>query len=102
MSKQFYIGKKEGEELQELEEWIADRIPPAPGGTLCEGDQHEDDEGIRPPATTYLYFITADQHVCYTYVCVDCGERADPEYLCDQEYPATGGGYAVVPQHCAE
>lgn len=107
MSNRFYIGKKEPDELEDLEEWIADRVPlPPPEGTLCEDERHEtelfdeDEEGIRPPATTFVYRIE-DGHVCYTYVCDDCGERADPEYLADQDYPVTDGGYAVTPRHCA-
>lgn len=107
MTKRFYIGKKAQEEFDDLEEWIAARIPlPPPEGTRCEDDQHEteefdvDDESIRPSATTYLYRIE-DGHVCYTYVCKECGERADEGYLGDHDYPTTQGGYAVVPKHCA-
>lgn len=108
MSNRFYIGKKDQADLGDgrLEEWITDRVPPPPEGTLCEYEQHEieefdeDDEGIRPPATTFLYRIEAG-HVCYTYVCADRREREDPKYLADQDYPVTGGGYAVTPRHCA-
>lgn len=111
MTKRFYIGKKELEELEYLEEWIASRVPlPPPEGTRCEDDRHmgEDDEDwdeeedtfLRAKATTYLYKIE-DGHVCYTYVCEDCGERADPEYLGSHDYPTTQAGYAVVPKHCA-
>ncbi len=109
MSKRFYIGKKDQEDLDSLEEWIAARMPlPPPEGTECEDEAHVGDEDKwdeeldttrRAPATTYLYRIE-DGHVCYTYVCEDCGERADDEYLGDHDYPTTPSGYAVVPKHC--
>lgn len=99
----FYIGKRE--ELEEdLWVWISDKIPPAPEGQKCEDDNHveyaEDMAGDPDDkATTFLYRIEGG-HVCYTYVCKECGERGDPEYLADNDYPQTSGGYAVTPTHC--
>lgn len=111
MANRFYIGKREQFDLDgSLDEWIAEKVPPPPEGTRCEDDQHmgegdedwdeEADSFLRAKATTFLYRIE-DGHVCYTYVCDECGERGDPEYLADQEYPVTESGYAVAPRHCA-
>lgn len=104
MTTRFYIGKQGLDEIgSNLEEWLAGKIPSPPIGTLCEDDQHDTwiDEVDAPPveATTYIYRIE-DGHVCYTYVCDECDERADPEYLVDVEYPITQDGYAVAPKHC--
>lgn len=110
MTTRLYIGKRELSDLgDDVEAWLVDKIPPPPPGTMCEDDRHDEDcyerdegleESLRALATTYLYRIE-DGHVCYTYVCDECGERADPEYLADQEYPTTKDGYAVTPRHCA-
>ena len=101
----FYIGKRD--DLDNLEEWIYNKIPlPPPAETICEDDNHEtaefteDDEAVPVAATTYLYTIV-DNHVCYTYVCETCGERADSEYLADNDYPQTKDGHAVAPKHCS-
>lgn len=98
MSTRLYIGKRE------LSDLGGDVEPPPPPGTMCEDDDHyvRIDEVDAPPvpATTYIYRIE-DGHVYYTYVCAECGERADPDYLADQEYPTTKDGYAVAPRHCA-
>lgn len=115
MARRFYIGKKEPDEFAgDLEEWICDKIPPAPPGQVCECDEnvhaHESEPDAngnveivpcRERATTYLYQIKGN-HVCYTYVCELCGEQAVEDYLADQDYPTTGDGYAVVPAHCVE
>lgn len=107
MTKRFYIGKKDPEDLAgRLEEWINDKIPNPPAGQKCQCDAKEchteepDTECFRP-ATSYLYRINGE-HMCYTYVCRDCGDaNGTDDYLADQEYPVTGGGYAVTPRHCA-
>ncbi|KKN41473.1 hypothetical protein LCGC14_0722870 [marine sediment metagenome] len=104
----FYIGKKDQADMDgTLEEWIDDKIPNPPEGTKCECDRgtchdlEETDTECFRLATSYLYKIDGE-HVCYTYVCFDCGETGcDDEYLADREYPVTGGGYAVTPRHCA-
>jgi len=80
----------------ELDLWIADRIPCAPPGTMCEDPDHPSDD----PSTARSYFWTIkDGHVCYHYCCDLCAEGydegADPE-----SYPTTKGGYAVTPRHC--
>ena len=109
MSNRFYIGKKDQADLDgSLEEWIAGKIPSPPAETKCECDRgtcHDPEEEPDTPcfrlATTYLYQIDGD-HVCYTFACQECMEaNADEEYLADEEYPVTGGGYAVTPRHCA-
>ncbi len=103
----FYIGKRKTEDLEHLEEWISDRIPLPPKGTMCESDNHEtakfteDDEAVPVLATGHLYYIK-DGHVCYTYVCDDCLERKVSEtYLADNTYPTTKDGHAVSPKHCS-
>lgn len=113
MSERFYIGKKDMDDIGDnLEAWIADRVPAPPDGLRCEADVcrgqedavsdewDEDGTAMRPVATTFLYRIE-DGHVCYTHVCETCGEGADQGYLGDNEYPVTAGGYAVAPRHCA-
>ncbi len=107
MSNRFYNGKKDQADLDgDLEEWIDDKIPFPPAGTKCECDAedcHAEEVGTEcfSFAKSYLYRIDGE-HVCYTYVCMDCEERtADDAYLADQEYPVTGAGYAVTPRHCA-
>ena len=84
----------------DLGEWVADKIPlPPPEGTLCE--REHSDWPSPPLATTYLWRIK-DGHVCYSYVCEDCGwDVADGEGPDPEDYPTTKDGYAVVPRHCA-
>jgi hypothetical protein len=111
-AQRFYIGKKDIEDIAEdLEMWIADRVPPAPSGTRCEHDPcygqedgEEFDEGgtaMRPLATSFVYRIEGD-HVCYTWVCETCSAHANESYLADLDsFPTTSGGYAVTPRHCS-
>ena len=114
-TKRFYIGKIDiSEDLSDLEEWIASKIPRPPDGKICECDKakhaHEsepDEDGMveivycTAPATTYLYTVK-DKHVCYTWMCDPCMEaQASDDYLGDVDYPTTESGYAVTPQHCA-
>lgn len=92
----------------DLGAWIADKIPPVPKGLRCEApncvsQEYEvegADEDVRPLATSYSYRIEGD-HVCYAYICDDCQESCDPDYLFDNDYPTTSGGYAVVPTRCS-
>lgn len=108
MSNRFYIGKKDQADLDgNIEEWIAGKIPHPPSGQKCEcdvstcHDPEETDIECFRLATMHLYQIKGD-HVCYTFVCQDCCEaNASEDYLADQDYPVTGGGYAVTPRHCA-
>ena len=112
MSDRFYVGKKAPADLaDDLEEWITDRIPPVSGGLRCESDFcngqdwndefDEDGTALRPIATTFVYRID-DKHICYTYVCDDCGERASDSYIADVDaVPTTSSGYAVTPKHCS-
>ena len=107
MSNRFYIGKKDQADLDgTLEEWVCDKVPDAPPGQKCECDAkdcHAEEAGTEcfRFATSYLWRIDG-QHVCYTFVCMDCEERVgDADYLADQDYPVTGSGYAVTPRHCA-
>ncbi len=113
-AQRFYIGKKDPEEYADgsLEEWIADRIPSPPPGTICEckvegtkpsfDAHHHDGEVVCTEiASSYLYVIK-DGHVCYRYVCFGCEEaQASDDYLFDVEYPTTESGYAVTPAHCS-
>jgi hypothetical protein len=96
MTNRFYIGKKDQADLDgTLEEWICHRIPPPPSGQKCESDDCSE------LADSHLYQIKGE-HVCYTFVCWDCCEaNASEDYLANQEYPVTEGGYAVTPRHCA-
>ncbi len=82
---------------EDLGEWLASKIPPVPKGQVCEANRCAI---ARTPATSYSYRIEGD-HVCYAYICDDCQERCDPDYLVDNDYPTTSGGYAVVPTHCS-
>lgn len=93
-----------------LEEWICDRIPPVPSGTLCEaqrciqlrecGDSlefnglnefcvedydHEGDcvfGGLPEPKhlAESYLYVLKDDHVCYTYVCDECCESRIEDY----------------------
>lgn len=99
--------------VDDIGEWIADRIPDPPPGQLCESEDcvqlmdydpsnESDGEIKRPLAVSYFYKVKGD-HVCYTFVCYDCSESA-VEYLEPVDagdYPTTDSGYAISPQHCA-
>ena len=112
-----------------LEEWIDDSIPPVPPGTLCEAKRcvqlrycgkqvtknlycigKSDHEGdceyigspeIRPFAESYFWVVT-DGHVCYSYICWECGEQKAGEFdpLDPGDYPTTDAGYAITPTRC--
>ena len=108
-----------------LKEWIDERIPPVPPGTLCEAERcvqlrycgqqvtknltcigkpnHEGDcEYVgsperRPLAESYVWVVTKG-HVCFTYVCWDCCEQMSDYYELDVgDYPTTDAGYAIGP-----
>ena len=108
MKGRFYIGKRERED-ESLEVWIADKVLDAmPPGQVCECGVHaehmaDDYEGdCADGATTFSYRIE-DEHVCYTYLCQSCADAQGlaEDYLADNDYPQTTGGYAVAPRHCA-
>ena len=117
MTKRFYIGKQDPEDyLENLEEWITNKIPAPPQGQRCECDKDKHAHESAPDgdlnveiidcpqeADTFVYHIK-DDHVCYTYVCFSCGEATTNEtYLSDYggEFPTTASGYAVTPRHCS-
>lgn len=112
----------------DLEEWIEERIPTVPPGTLCESKRcvtlttcgeeasdrfcvhaynHEGDCLFVGPhaqerhcAESYVWVIT-DGHVCYTYVCWECSElSSDYDSADPRDYPTTDAGYAISPTHC--
>jgi len=82
-----------------IDEWIADKIPDPPAGTLCEQTEKHEGHPV-PPAMSWFWKIS-DGHVCYTYICEPCldaydfSDGADPSH-----YPTTVSGYAVTPRHC--
>ena len=79
---------------ENLGEWIDSRIPPIPLGTTCEKD------GCSGEARTYLWTVEGD-HVCFTYVCYDCGDVAEMyDPMSPEDYPTTEAGYAIAPTHC--
>ncbi len=112
-----------------LEEWIEDRIPPVPTGTLCEatrcvtqttcgeedndrfclhGYNHEGDclfvgphAQARPNAESYIWTAEND-HVCFTYVCYECLETITGDFdpADPGDYPTTDAGYAIAPTRC--
>lgn len=114
--KRFYIGKKDIEEyVENIEEWIAERIGDPPPGTACECDKerhaHESEADMYDmvtiidcptPADSYSYRIEGD-HICYSWLCTPCMEATTSEdYLGDVDaVPTTEGGYAVAPRHCS-
>ena len=117
MGKRFYIGKKEPEAfLENLDEWLADKIPLAPPGTACECDKERHEHAAGTVETALDVFVNVDcpltadsysyrvegDHVCYTWLCTPCVEATtSDDYLGDVEFPVTAGGYAVSPRHCA-
>ncbi len=91
------------QKVEALAAWVADNVPSAPAGQLCEADDcHGMDYGEdRPLADGTFSFEIQDGHVCYTYVCEACQENLTPaeEYIFEQGYPSEEG-FAVTPKHC--
>ena len=106
--RRFYMKKfnEYGDNDEDLLEWLDKKIPPVPEGLRCEADdchgqeELDDLEAPRPLATSYSYRIE-DGHVCYSYICDTCQDYCAEDYLSDNDYPTTSGGYAVAPQHCS-
>ncbi len=115
-AKRFYIGKKAIEEyVENIEEWIADKVGDPPPGTACECDKDKHAHESEPDAedmvtiidcpvaaTSYSYRIDGE-HICYTWLCQRCAEETtSDDYLGDVDaIPTTAGGYAVAPVHCS-
>lgn len=104
MTKRIYIPKGELDEqkVEDLAVWIADVVPSAPQGQLCETDDcHFIEGGKRPLADGSFSFQVEGDHICYSYVCDGCqdGLTAADEYIVEN-YPEGEGGYVPVPKHC--
>lgn len=107
MTKSIYIpkGELDKNKVEALAVWVADNVPPAPEGQLCESENCLGMEGIeaeRPLADGSFSFRVEEGHVCYSYVCQSCQDSLTPpeEYIDETGYPSGAGGYAVSPKHC--